>query len=216
MSSTNYFPSYIGEYHGGSAYQLDGSRSDYVLTGNYSSLEPNGSYFFGWQISASNSDGYFLVPDGSRVYFNDGTVALDIDSLEVAGQAYRLYQAAFARTPDLAGVAYHINDIENNGLSLHQIANNFVASPEFRTKYGDNPTDEEYVSVLYQNVLNRTAADFEVDYYVNRLASGTFDRADALVSFSESPENVMNTASQLNEMKLFFLEHPSGVKEIYH
>ena len=58
------------------------------------------------------------------------------------------------------GVAYHINDIENNGLSLHQIANNFLASPEFRSQYGGNPTDEEYISVLYQNVLNRTAAGF--------------------------------------------------------
>ena len=33
-----------------------------------------------------------------------------------AGQAYRLYQAAFERTPDPVGVGYHVNDIESNGL----------------------------------------------------------------------------------------------------
>ena len=31
-----------------------------------------------------------------RVEFNDGTLALDIDPGDTAGQAYRLYQAAFA------------------------------------------------------------------------------------------------------------------------
>jgi len=45
----------------------------------------------------------------TRISFDNGTLALDIDQGETAGQCYRLYQAAFARIPDIAGVACHIN-----------------------------------------------------------------------------------------------------------
>jgi hypothetical protein len=120
-------------------------------------------------------------------------LALDVGEGETAGQAYRLYQAAFARTPDLPGVAYHMNDMENNGLSITQIASNFIASPEFKTKYGDNPTEEQYINLLYQNVLNRTPAEFEVEYYKDRFQEGSTDWNTTLVFFAESPENILRS-----------------------
>ena len=101
--------------------------------------------------------GFDELNNVERIKFSDGTLALDIDPGDTAGQAYRLYQAAFARVPDMPGVAYHMNDMESNGLVLWNIANNFLASPEFKSKYGENPTDEEYVNLLYQNVLGRSA-----------------------------------------------------------
>ena len=67
-----------------------------------------------WQISGSNI-GTDTVIGFKRLEFSDGTLALDIDPGDTAGQAYRLYQAAFARTPDMAGVAYHMNDMESTG-----------------------------------------------------------------------------------------------------
>ena len=71
-------------------------------------------------MSASNI-GTDTLQDFKRLEFSDGTLALDIDAGETAGQAYRLYQAA-TRTPDMPGVAYHMNDMESNGLSIQQIA----------------------------------------------------------------------------------------------
>ena len=53
-----------------------------------------------------------------------------------------LYQAAFARVPDI------MNDMESNGLSVVQIARNFIASPEFKTQYGENPTEDEYINLF--------------------------------------------------------------------
>ena len=135
----------------------------------------------------------------TRVTFNDGTLALDVGEGETAGQAYRLYQAAFARTPDLPGVAYHMNDMENNGLSITQIASNFIASPEFKTKYGDNPTEEQYINLLYQNVLNRTPAEFEVEYYKERFQEGSTDWNTTLVFFAESPENILAVAPEISQ-----------------
>ena len=77
-----------------------------------------------------------------RLEFDDGTFAMDIKQSETAGQAYRLYQAAFARTPDMPGVAFHMNDMETHGHAITQIAGNFIASPEFKSTYGENISEE--------------------------------------------------------------------------
>ena len=142
-----------------------------------------------WQISGSNI-GTDTVIGFKRLEFSDGTLALDIDPGDTAGQAYRLYQAAFARTPDMPGVAYHMNDMESNGLSIQQIASNFMASTEFKNMYGENPTDDEYINALYQNVLGRGASDAEVAYYQDHFDRGVWDRPQVMINFAESPENI--------------------------
>ena len=142
-----------------------------------------------WSIS-SNLLGTDSFENYTRISFGNGTLALDIDQGETAGQCYRLYQAAFARTPDLSGVAYHINDMENNGLSIQQIASNFMASPEFKNMYGKNPSDNAYINALYQNVLGRSASTEEVAYYQDHFDKGVWDRPQVMINFAESPENI--------------------------
>ena len=149
-----------------------------------------------WTISSSLIGTDTLI-GFSRIVFSDGILALDVGVGETAGQAYRLYQAAFARTPDMPGVVYHMNDMESNGLSIQQIATNFMASPEFSAKYGLNPTDDDYINALYQNVLGRSAGVEEVAYYQERFDSGVWDRPQVMINFAESPENVSLVGSQI-------------------
>ncbi len=132
-----------------------------------------------------------------RLEFDDGVLALDVGVGDTAGQAYRMYQAAFARTPDMPGVAYHMNDMESNGLSIKQIATNFMASPEFKVKYGESPSDDDFINALYQNVLSRGASESEVSWYQERIDSGVYDRPQLLVNFAESPENVTLVGSAI-------------------
>ena len=132
-----------------------------------------------------------------RLKFSDGTLAVDIAPGQDAGEVYRLYQAAFARTPDMPGVKYHLNDMESNGLPLWQIASNFLASPEFASKYGSNPTDTQYINALYKNVLNRTPGASEVSWYQNQFNTKAMDHQAALIGFSESPENVALVGSAI-------------------
>ena len=134
-----------------------------------------------------------------RLVFTDGTLALDIYAGNTAGQAYRLYQAAFARTPDMPGVSYHMNDMEGNGLALTNVANNFMASPEFTNKYGANTSDDDFINLLYQNVLGRSADSEGLAYYQNHFTAGTMTRAAALIGFAESPENIASVASQIED-----------------
>ena len=63
----------------------------------------------------------------------------------------------------MPGVAYHMNDMESNGLALWNIAYNFLNSPKFKTQYGTNPSDDEHINALYSNVVFRDASTAEVD-----------------------------------------------------
>ncbi|MEX0431663.1 DUF4214 domain-containing protein [Spiribacter insolitus] len=111
-------------------------------------------------------------------------------------QAYRLYEAAFNRTPDAEGLRYWADELETD-MSLEDVANAFVESPEFETRYGANISDEEFVTRLYENVLDRAPDAGGKAYWLGEL-EGELDRDDVLVSFSESPENQQNLAGVVN------------------
>ena len=134
----------------------------------------------------NSSNGTDTLIGVERIKFDDITLAFDTSGN--AGQTYRLYQAAFKRTPDKAGLSGWINAIDN-GMSLASVANSFIQSAEFKSLYGVNPTDSQLVTLLYTNALNRTADTAGLNYWVGQLSNGAQTRAQALIGFSESTEN---------------------------
>lgn len=146
-----------------------------------------------WLYSSLTGGGSTLVNVERVIFGAPGDksatgVALDYDGH--AGQAYRLYQAAFDRTPDNFGIGFWISRLDK-GVSLTDIANAFVASSEFKTLYGANPTNAEIVDKLYHNVLHRDP-DPESEFWVDVLDRKAATVADVLIGFSESHENVVN------------------------
>lgn len=130
-----------------------------------------------------------LLSNIERIKFSDSALAFDIDGN--AGQTYRLYQAALNRTPDLGGIGFQMNALDV-GFSIQQIAQDFINSPEFQSKYGANLSNEDFVTQLYLNVLHRAPDSNGYSYQVNALNTG-LSRAQLLVNFSESPENYSAT-----------------------
>jgi len=152
-----------------------GAKSAYSITNNTSSV-----------TVSSGADGTDTLTNIERIQFSDMTVALDISG--IAGQAYRVYQAAFNRTPDNAGLKYWIG-LMDGGYALAGVASGFIASAEFKTLYGSNPTNELLVSKLYDNVLHRTPDAGGYNYWVGLLNSKKIDNISTLINFSESTEN---------------------------
>ena len=98
----------------------------------------------------------------------------------------RLYQAYFLRIPDTQGLSYWINQ-KLAGVSLAEISNTFSTVDEFTNMYGPK-TDEEFVQLVYQNVLGRQPDGSGLSYWVNdRLGNGD-SRGTVMISFSESSE----------------------------
>jgi Tol biopolymer transport system component len=122
----------------------------------------------------------------ASVQFDDVTVRIDTNG--IGGQAFRLYQAAFDRKPDLAGVGYWIAQMEH-GATLQQVATQFIASSEFKAMFGNAPSNETFVNLLYQHVLHRAPDAAGAAWWIDVLDRHATTTFDALVQFSESNEN---------------------------
>lgn len=146
----------------------------------------------GWQLTHKAQAHISATLDNiERLEFTNGTLALDTGAWEVAGSAYRLYQAAFDRTPDTEGLNFWIS-VMDQGVGLMQISQAFIQSPEYQNLYGESPTKDELLIALYQNALNR-APDVEgYQYWMEQMQAG-LSTANVLAYFSESTENQLQT-----------------------
>ncbi|MDH3301179.1 MAG: DUF4214 domain-containing protein [Acidimicrobiia bacterium] len=104
----------------------------------------------------------------------------------------RLYLAVFDRDPDPAGRNYWVNQYVN-GVGLPRIAEAFMASNEWQRRIGD-VDDAAFITLLYNNVLERDPDPGGRRYWVDRAANG-FTRTDLVLSFSESGEFVRRTGT---------------------
>jgi hypothetical protein len=116
------------------------------------------------------------------------TVLRVVNAVEDKGPVYRLYRAAFGRTPDPAGQAYWEGILLTHDLPT--IAQAFMASAEWLNMYG-NTTDTQFVTLLYRNVLHREPDVGGLGYWVGLLATDP-RRDSVLINFSESAENKAN------------------------
>jgi Domain of unknown function (DUF4214) len=140
----------------------------------------------------STAQGASFLNDIERLRFKDGATAFDTGVGEHAGEAYRLYQAVFDRTPDQTGLGYWIEQLDN-GASIEVVANAFINSNEFQSLYGVNSSDTLFVTNLYSNVLDRTPDQGGFQFWLDQMSQG-MTRESVLVNFSESNENIANVS----------------------
>jgi hypothetical protein len=144
-------------------------------------------------IDKTAYEGTDRLIDVEVLRFSDAQVLVDTTGI---APAYRLYQAAFNRTPDQSGLSFWAK-VMNNGMGLREVSGEFVRSAEFRSIYGANPTAEQVVDRFYKNVLGRTGEAGGVNYWVNSVKTGaTLDAV--LIGFSESPENISKVAGVIS------------------
>jgi hypothetical protein len=155
-----------------------GNRSNYTIT-----VKDNGVVTV---ADKAGVDGTDTLTGIERLHFSDVEVALDISG--VAGQAYRIYQAAFNRAPDQAGLGYWIKQMDN-GASLEQVAKGFLQSQEAQKLYGAAPGSAALVDSLYHNVLHRAGDDKGFAYWKDILDHNPGSQSQVLASFAESAEN---------------------------
>ncbi|QGZ39002.1 DUF4214 domain-containing protein [Pseudoduganella flava] len=99
-----------------------------------------------------------------------------------------LYQAAFGRTPDLAG----LNLYAQGGAPLAAIAQALTQSAEWAGSALDTGTDSAFVEALYRQVLGRDGEAAGVAFWLGKLAgtgSPALSRADVLLAFATSGEH---------------------------
>lgn len=138
---------------------------------------------FGYSVTDKAGERDTLV-NIERVQFGDKWLALDVNG--VAGQVYRIYQAAFDRVPDAGGFAYWLNAMDK-GYTLNQVANFFMGNKEFIDMYMSDPSDANFINQLYAHVLHRAPDAAGQKWWIDNIHAAS--RAEVLAMFTESPEN---------------------------
>jgi Tol biopolymer transport system component len=105
---------------------------------------------------------------------------------DIRGPVTRLYWAYFERRPEQAGLDFWVAQ-RKGGRSLASISQFFSTSPEFKTLYG-NTSNSTFITLVYQNVLDRNPDAQGLAYWKNQLDQGLFTRGGMMIGFSESPE----------------------------
>ncbi len=108
---------------------------------------------------------------------------------DITGKIYRLYNAAFGRFPDKDGLQYWIKTNSSLKDTFRETATSFIISNEFNNLYGKESSNENYITSLYQNILERSPDSEGFNYWLNQIEKGFEDRSELLMGFSESIEN---------------------------
>ncbi len=153
---------------------LRGSKASETLTGTIATDVITGG---GGRDVLQGGDGFDILT-GDR-YGLWGT--------DEASQVFRLFDTIFDRAPRAAG-QYHFSTLLASGdLTLAQLADSFMQSEEYMTRYG-NTTAPEFVTRLFQNTLDRDPAAAGVAHWSAVLNAG-LSRADVVLAISESQEH---------------------------
>lgn len=134
----------------------------------------------------TGTDGVDVLANVERLHFANADVAYDINGN--AGIAYRIYQAAFDRAPDAAGLGYWIKQMDS-GTDRFDVARWFLAGAEAQALYGANPSNATALNLFYNHVLHRNADSAGFNYWLNILDTGVASQSAVLASFAESAEN---------------------------
>jgi len=134
-------------------------------------------------------------PEGLATWttaLTNGTPRVEVANAITSSTEYRTglitgsYQHYLGRGPDPAGLGFWLEKM-SSGWTVSQIESGFIASDEYYAKAGSTP--DGWVTKLYADVLGRTAAPSEVQWWTQRLASGS-SRSEVAMGFLLSTEHL--------------------------
>jgi V8-like Glu-specific endopeptidase len=156
---------------------VNGTHSQYLIA------NAGGTLYY--QDLVANRNGAATRTGVDQIVFTDG--AGRFDPTGNAEEVARLYDSAFGRGSDLAGLDWWTRQIDSGALQIGSVAMAFIQSPEFQSRYG-SLDNQGFVRGLYQNDLHRGADAAGLAYWTDALNAG-LSRGALLVGFSDSFEH---------------------------
>jgi hypothetical protein len=114
-----------------------------------------------------------------------------------------LYVGLLDRNAEYSGWLFQRNALSTGVVNPNQLVSNFITAQEFTLKFG-NPSNDDYVRLLYRNILLREAGPTEVQFQSGALASGV-SRVQLATNFLNSNEFRVGTGPRLTAFLLYAL-----------
>ncbi|CAH1672046.1 DUF4214 domain-containing protein [Chelatococcus asaccharovorans] len=108
----------------------------------------------------------------------------------------RVYEAGLNRMADIAGLNFWYDAYMGWGRDKNTLARAIIDSAEFQQNFGNAYTQsaEDYINVLYLNVLGRKSDAAGAFYWTELLNTGALSREGVLMAFADSAENMVQSA----------------------
>lgn len=143
------------------------------------------------QANAGNA-----LPGDLVAMLRDGT-----DATTNVDPVIRLYSAYFLRPPDPGGLNFWLGR-RRAGWTLSRISDNFAGSSEFTRRYG-SLSNEDYVKLVYSNVLNRPPDSAGLKYWTGQLDAKKKSRGQVMLNFSDSNEYKNKRATYVDAVSIY-------------
>lgn len=136
-------------------------------------------------VSVAGPDGADTLTGIEHLAFTDGDFILHADS--AGAKVMRLYDTVLDRPPDPIGLDAWVDQLEDSGLGLVQVASALASSAEFVAATGEL-SNAAFVDYIYEHALDRASDPGGRANWIAHLENG-MSRAEMLVHFSESAEH---------------------------
>lgn len=139
-----------------------------------------------------------------------------VDNESQSADIDRLYVAYFDRLPDFEGYTFWHQRLNAAAWNIQQASRFFAESPEAEATYGD-ATLEEFLDILYSQVLGRSPDADGAAYWLDRLENDpTIDRANIVAFFTDSFElrSMTEARSEIVALTALFAERMPTEAEI--
>ena len=143
-------------------------------------------------VFTSSASSYRYCTKGTQTYNYTEDCVTKSDEAAVV----RMYYATLNRAPDKSGLEFWKNRIANKTTNLVKMADQFIASSEFKRKYG-NLSNAAFVNAMYPQVFEREPDAAGAAYWTNRLNSKKTTRAQMIASFVQSPEMMRSFSTRV-------------------
>lgn len=145
------------------------------------------------QIIIAGPEGSDELFNTERIEFQDKALAFDLAQNQSAGNTVRIIGAAFDAstiTPDLVALGLRLFD---NGKSLLDVSELIIHSTLFQSMAG-SITDEDFVSLVYANVVGHEPNPTEIAYFTGLLQNngGSLSKAELLILAANTEQNESN------------------------
>ncbi|RLA42654.1 MAG: hypothetical protein DRR06_13965, partial [Gammaproteobacteria bacterium] len=109
----------------------------------------------------------------------------------------QLYIATYDRAPDATGLAYWVDKIDNQGWTIEDVAESFFDQDETAAMYPVSLSNEDFITQIYLNVLDREPDEAGGTYWLAELEAG-FPRNDMIIAIL----NAVNAGSSAQDLAL--------------
>lgn len=136
-----------------------------------------------------------IVRDVEQIQYTDNTVGLGSVGLfeNVNLQLVEIYMAAFNRAPETGGYEYWVARVATEGIL--NVANVIFSIPSVLAIYPQDMTSEEFVTAIYQNVLDKAPDAAGLAYWVNSLNAPGGSRGKLVLDLAGAALNTADGTS---------------------